>query len=114
MEMLPESLQYLKDKIAITTGASRGIGKATALALASVGAKVVVNYARSSEAAAAVVQTIVDAGGKAIAIQADVSQPEEVDALIKETLAKYSRIDVLVNNAGITKDTLVMRMKLEQ
>ncbi|MGK7898046.1 MAG: 3-oxoacyl-[acyl-carrier-protein] reductase [Xenococcus sp. (in: cyanobacteria)] len=114
MEILPESLQYLKDKVAIATGASRGIGKATAFALASVGAKVVVNYARSSEAAAAVVQTIVDAGGEAIAIQADVSQAEEVEALIKETLAKYSRIDVLVNNAGITKDTLLMRMKLEQ
>ena len=114
MEMMPESLQSLKDKVAIATGASRGIGKSTALALASVGAKVVVNYARSSEAAEEVVQTILDAGGEAIAIQADVSQPEQVDTLIKETLAKYSRIDVLVNNAGITKDTLLMRMKLEQ
>ncbi|MDJ0898130.1 MAG: 3-oxoacyl-[acyl-carrier-protein] reductase [Xenococcus sp. MO_188.B8] len=114
MEMMPDNLQYLKDKVAIITGASRGIGKATALALAAVGAKVVVNYARSSAAADAVVQTIVDAGGEAIAIQADVSKPEEVDALIKETLAKYSRIDVLVNNAGITQDNLLMRMKLEQ
>ncbi len=114
MEMLPESLQNLQNKTAIVTGASRGIGKATALALAAVGAKVVVNYARSSEAAEAVVKTIVDGGGNAIALQADVSQPEEVDRLIKETLAKYGSIDVLVNNAGITKDTLMMRMKLEQ
>ncbi len=114
MEMLPESLQNLQNKTAIVTGASRGIGKATALALAAVGAKVVVNYARSSEAAEAVVKTIVDGGGNAIALQADVSQPEEVERLIKETLAKYGSIDVLVNNAGITKDTLMMRMKLEQ
>ena len=114
MEMLPESLQNLRDKTAIVTGASRGIGKATALALAEVGAKVVVNYARSSDAAEAVVKTITEAGGNALALQADVSQPEEVDRLIKETLAKYGSIDVLVNNAGITKDTLMMRMKLEQ
>ncbi|MDJ0680401.1 MAG: 3-oxoacyl-[acyl-carrier-protein] reductase [Xenococcaceae cyanobacterium MO_167.B52] len=114
MEMLPESLQNLQNKTAIVTGASRGIGKATALALAAVGAKVVVNYARSSEAAEAVVKTIVDGGGNAIAFKADVSQAEEVERLIKETLAKYGSIDVLVNNAGITKDTLMMRMKLEQ
>ena len=114
METLPENLQQLKERVAIVTGASRGIGKATALELAAVGAKVVVNYARSSEAADEVVKTIVDAGGEAIALQADVSQSDQVDHLIKETLDRYSRIDVLVNNAGITKDTLMMRMKLEQ
>ncbi|MDJ0744644.1 MAG: 3-oxoacyl-[acyl-carrier-protein] reductase [Xenococcaceae cyanobacterium MO_167.B27] len=114
MEILPANLQHLQGKTAIVTGASRGIGKATALALATVGAKVVVNYARSSDAADEVVKTIVDGGGDAVALQADVSQPEAVDNLIKETLAKYSSIDVLVNNAGITKDTLLMRMKLEQ
>ena len=114
MERLPDNLQQLKDKVAIVTGASRGIGKATALELAKSGAKVVVNYARSSDAADEVVKTILDAGGEAVALQADVSQSEQVDNLIKETLAKYSRIDVLVNNAGITKDTLMMRMKLEQ
>ena len=114
MEILPANLQHLQGKTAIVTGASRGIGKATALALATVGAKVVVNYARSSDAAEEVVKTIVDGGGDAVALQADVSQPEAVDNLIKETLAKYSSIDVLVNNAGITKDTLLMRMKLEQ
>lgn len=114
MEMLPENQQQLKDKVAIVTGASRGIGKATALELAQQGAKLVVNYARSSDAADEVVKTIIDAGGEAVALQADVSQAEQVDNLIKETLSKYSRIDVLVNNAGITKDTLMMRMKLEQ
>lgn len=114
MELLPENLQYLKDKVAVVTGASRGIGKAAALALASQGAKVVVNYARSSDAAEAIVRQITEAGGEAIAIQADVSQSEQVDNLIKTTLDKFGRIDVLVNNAGITKDTLLLRMKLEQ
>ncbi len=114
MEILPANLQHLQGKTAIVTGASRGIGKATALALAEVGAKVVVNYARSNSAAEEVVKTIIDAGGDAIALQADVSQPEEVNSLIKETLAKYGSIDVLVNNAGITQDNLMMRMKLEQ
>lgn len=114
MELFPENLQYLKDKVAVVTGASRGIGKAAALALASQGAKVVVNYARSSDAAEAVVQEIATAGGEAVALQADVSQAEQVDNLIKQTLDKFGRVDVLVNNAGITKDTLLLRMKLEQ
>ena len=114
MGRLPEQMQTIKDQVAIVTGASRGIGKATTLELASVGAKVVVNYANSSGAADEVVKTIIDAGGEAIALQADVSQAEQVDSLIKETLAKYGRIDILVNNAGITRDTLLMRMKLEQ
>ncbi|MEO0836467.1 MAG: 3-oxoacyl-[acyl-carrier-protein] reductase [Cyanobacteria bacterium J06642_3] len=114
MELLPENLQHLKDKVAIVTGASRGIGKAAALALASQGAKVVVNYARSSDAAQTTVQEIATLGGEAIAVQADVSQSEAVDNLIKTTLDKFGRIDVLVNNAGITKDTLLLRMKPEQ
>ena len=114
MELLPENLQQLKDKVAVVTGASRGIGKAAALALASQGAKVVVNYARSSDAASATVNEIEQAGGEAIALQADVSQSAEVDNLIKATLDKFGRIDVLVNNAGITKDTLLLRMKPEQ
>ncbi|MGL6341171.1 MAG: 3-oxoacyl-ACP reductase family protein, partial [Waterburya sp.] len=114
MELLPENLQHLKDKVAVITGASRGIGKAAALALATQGAKVVVNYARSSEAAEAIAQEINTAGGEAIALQADVSQNAEVDNLIKQTLDKFGRIDILVNNAGITKDTLLLRMKPEQ
>jgi 3-oxoacyl-[acyl-carrier protein] reductase len=114
MELLPENLQHLKDKVAIVTGASRGIGKAAALALVTQGAKVVINYARSSDAAQATVKEITDAGGEAIAVQADVSQSAEVDNLIKATLDQFGRIDVLVNNAGITKDTLLLRMKPEQ
>ncbi len=114
MELLPENLQHLKDKVAVVTGASRGIGKAAALALASQGAKVVVNYARSSDAAEATVKEINKAGAEAIAVQADVSQSDEVDNLIKSTLDKFGRVDVLVNNAGITKDTLLLRMKPEQ
>jgi 3-oxoacyl-[acyl-carrier protein] reductase len=113
MQLLPDNLQRLKNQVAIVTGASRGIGKATALALASEGAKVVVNYANSSTAADDVVKTIIDAGGEAIAQQGDVSVSDQVDNLIKETLDKFGRIDILVNNAGITKDTLLMRMKLE-
>ncbi|MGL5835877.1 MAG: 3-oxoacyl-[acyl-carrier-protein] reductase [Waterburya sp.] len=114
MELLPENLQHLKDKVAVVTGASRGIGKAAALALATQGAKVVVNYARSSEAAEALAQEINAAGGEAVARQADVSKSAEVDNLIKQTLNMFGRIDVLVNNAGITKDTLLLRMKPEQ
>ncbi|AFY36593.1 3-oxoacyl-(acyl-carrier-protein) reductase [[Leptolyngbya] sp. PCC 7376] len=111
MELLPVPQQRLKDQVAIVTGASRGIGKATAIALATEGAKVVINYARSSDAAEALVAEITDAGGEAIALQADVSQADQVDALIKNTLEKWGQIDILVNNAGITKDTLLMRMK---
>ena len=111
MEASQTSSQKLKDKVAIVTGASRGIGRAIALALAAEGAKVVVNYASSSEAAQQVVGAITDAGGNALAFQADVSQEEQVDALLKNTIEKYGRVDVLVNNAGITRDTLLLRMK---
>lgn len=101
----------MQDQVAIITGSSRGIGKAAALALAAEGASVVVNYARSSTAADDVVAEITRAGGSAIALQADVSQEDQVDALIKATKDKFGRIDVLVNNAGITRDTLLLRMK---
>ncbi|NEO85820.1 MAG: 3-oxoacyl-[acyl-carrier-protein] reductase [Spirulina sp. SIO3F2] len=113
MERLPESLQKLQGKVAIVTGASRGIGKAIALHLASEGATVMVNYARSSTAADEVVAEITAAGGAAQAVQADVAQSEQVDALIKTTKDAYGSIDVLVNNAGITRDTLLLRMKPE-
>ena len=103
----------LDGKVAIVTGSSRGIGKAAALALAEQGGKVVVNYARSSDAAEAVVKQIEGMGGEAIALQANVSKADEVDALIKATMDKFGRIDVLVNNAGITRDTLLLRMKPE-
>jgi 3-oxoacyl-[acyl-carrier protein] reductase len=113
MEALPTPLQRLTGKVAIVTGASRGIGRATALALAAEGAKVVVNYASSSAAADQVVADIEALGSEAIALAADVSQSDQVDALIKATMDKWGAIDVLVNNAGITRDTLLLRMKLE-
>jgi len=103
----------LQDKVAIVTGASRGIGRAIALELASQGAKLVVNYASSSSAAEKVVAEIIAAGGEAISLQADVSQAEQVDILINSSLEKFKRIDVLVNNAGITRDSLLLRMKPE-
>jgi 3-oxoacyl-[acyl-carrier protein] reductase len=113
VEILPTNLQQLKDQVAIVTGASRGIGKATAFALARQGAKVVVNYASSSQAADAVVAEITEAGGEAIAIGADVSQADAVDAMVAETKKTFGKIDILVNNAGITRDTLLLRMKPE-
>lgn len=113
MELLPESLQKLRDRVAIVTGASRGIGKAIALELATEGATVVVNYARSSQAAEAVVAQITQAGGNAIALKADVSQLDEANHLIAQTKKELDRVDILVNNAGITRDTLVLRMKLD-
>lgn len=111
--------QSLKGQVAIVTGASRGIGRATALALAAEGAHVVVNYARSSQAADEVVAEIEalpgDAESKpqAIALQADVSQADQVETLFAQVMEKWGRIDVLVNNAGITRDTLLLRMKPE-
>jgi len=104
----------LVGKVAIVTGASRGIGKAIAQALAREGAKLVINYASSATAAEALVQEIQDQGGEAIAQSADVSKPEQVDALFKSAMDKWGRVDILVNNAGITKDTLLLRMKLEE
>jgi 3-oxoacyl-[acyl-carrier protein] reductase len=105
--------KQLEGKVAIVTGASRGIGRSTALALAAEGAAVVVNYASSSGAADAVVAEITAQGGKAIALKADVSQEAEVDQMVETTIAQLGRIDILVNNAGITRDTLLLRMKLE-
>ena len=105
--------QHLSDQVALVTGASRGIGSAIALALAEAGAKVVVNYARSSEAADGIVKKIKDQGGEAVAIQGDVSDAEQVQKLVKEARSQWGSIDVLVNNAGITRDTLLLRMKLE-
>ncbi|MDF5732709.1 MAG: 3-oxoacyl-[acyl-carrier-protein] reductase [Rhizonema sp. PD38] len=113
MEVLPENLQTLRGQVAIVTGASRGIGRAIAQELGKFGANVVVNYASSSDAAEEVVDLITKAEGSAIAIQADVSQAEQVDALLKSVMEKFNRVDILVNNAGITRDTLLLRMKVE-
>ncbi|MCG5057701.1 MAG: 3-oxoacyl-[acyl-carrier-protein] reductase [Limnoraphis sp. WC205] len=114
MDVLPETLQHLKEQVAIITGASRGIGRAIAIALASEGANIVVNYASSSGAADELVSEITQAGGNAIALQADVSQADQVDTLISSVMEKWGRIDILVNNAGITRDTLLLRMKPEE
>ena len=103
----------LDGQTALVTGASRGIGRAVALALAAEGAEVVVNYASSPEAAEAVVAEIQAKGGYAYALKADVSDEASVDDLIKTVLKRSERIDVLVNNAGITRDGLLMRMKTE-
>ena len=103
----------LDGQTALVTGGGRGIGKAIALALAEAGAEVVVNYANSAGAADEVVASINAAGGKAYALKANVSIEEEVDGLIKAVLERSGRLDVLVNNAGITRDGLLMRMKTD-
>ncbi|WP_341528269.1 3-oxoacyl-[acyl-carrier-protein] reductase [Nostoc sp. UHCC 0302] len=114
MEVLSENLQRLQGKVAIVTGASRGIGRAIALELATQGANVIVNYASSSAAAETLVSEITAGGGQAIALQADVSKIDQVDSLINTVIDKFKRIDILVNNAGITRDTLLLRMKPEE
>jgi 3-oxoacyl-[acyl-carrier protein] reductase len=101
----------LAGQVALVTGASRGIGAAIAAELAGAGATVVVNYARSPQAAEAVVAEIQATGGQAWAHQADVGDEQQVEALIKAVLEREGRLDVLVNNAGITRDGLLMRMK---
>jgi 3-oxoacyl-[acyl-carrier protein] reductase len=111
--MATQTEPRLKSSVAIVTGASRGIGRAVALALAQEGAKVAVNYASSSEAADRVVAEIEQMGTEAIASRADVSKADEVDNLIKTVSDRWGQIDILVNNAGITRDTLLLRMKPE-
>jgi 3-oxoacyl-[acyl-carrier protein] reductase len=106
-------LLSLKDKVAIVTGASRGIGRAIALEFARRGAAVVVNYNRSPESAEAVVQEIQAMGGKAAAFQADVSVFQAAQSLIKFAVETFGDLHILVNNAGITKDTLIMMMSEE-
>ncbi|MBU6114604.1 3-oxoacyl-[acyl-carrier-protein] reductase [Mammaliicoccus lentus] len=98
-------------KTALVTGASRGIGKKIALQLGEEGYNIVVNYAGNKEKAEEVVSEIKTFGVDAFAIQANVSEQDEVKAMIKETLNQFGTIDVLVNNAGITRDNLLMRMK---
>ena len=101
----------LAGQVALITGASRGIGAAIARELAAAGATVVVNYASSPEAAEAVVAAIESNGGKAWSHRANVAEEVEVEAMVQAVLEKEGRIDVLVNNAGITRDGLVLRMK---
>ncbi len=103
----------LTNKVAVVTGASRGIGRAIALHLAELGAKVVVNYSGSQEKAEAVVAEIESNGGSAIAVQANVADADAVNTLMKATVETYGSLDILINNAGITRDNLLMRMKEE-
>lgn len=104
----------LENKVAIVTGASRGIGRAIALDLAANGAKVVVNYNASAAAADEVINTIQVNGGEALAVKADVSDFAAAQELVKITLDTYGQIDILVNNAGTTRDTLLLMMSEEQ
>lgn len=104
----------LEQKCAVVTGASRGIGRAIALELASQGAKVVVNYSGSEQKALDVVAEIVENGGEAIAVQANISDNDSVQALMKKAVDTYGSLDILVNNAGITRDNLIMRMKEDE
>jgi 3-oxoacyl-[acyl-carrier protein] reductase len=94
-------MSKLAGKVAVVTGASKGIGAGIAKALAAQGASVVVNYASSSAGADAVVQAITDSGGKAIAVKGDVSKAADAEALIGEAISAYGRLDILVNNAGV-------------
>jgi 3-oxoacyl-[acyl-carrier protein] reductase len=102
----------LKDKVALVTGASQGIGRATSVALAGAGAKVAV-AARTEDKLAALVAEIQAAGGEALAVPMDVADAAQVKTGFQQALAKFGRLDILVNNAAITRDTLALRMKLE-
>ncbi|MBZ0300764.1 MAG: 3-oxoacyl-[acyl-carrier-protein] reductase [Anaerolineae bacterium] len=106
-------MSQLADRIAVVTGASRGIGRGIALELAKRGATVLVNYHASADAANAVVEQIQAGGGTALAVQADVSTEDGANALIKAAGDAYGKIDILVNNAGTTRDNVIMMMKPE-
>ena len=105
--------KMLKNKIALITGAGRGIGRAIAIALAKEGAEVVINYNGSEERAKEVKQTIEENGGKASIYKCNVSDFTACEAMIKDIVKEYGHLDILVNNAGITKDGLIMKMKEE-
>ncbi|WP_419895548.1 3-oxoacyl-[acyl-carrier-protein] reductase [Macrococcus psychrotolerans] len=101
-------------KAALVTGSSRGIGRSIALALADEGFNIIVNYSGNEQKAKQVVQAIIDKGQKAVAIKADVSNHEEVKSMIDQSIATFGSLDCIVNNAGITRDNLAMRMKREE
>lgn len=102
----------LKGQSALVTGASSGIGQAVAIALANDGANVVVNYVTHHEAADGVVKQITDNGGNAMAIKADVSNENEVQSMFQQMIAEYGTIDILINNAGVQKDSPLESMSL--
>jgi len=103
----------LQGKVALVTGASRGIGAVVACRLAQAGAKVGVNYHASVDAATQVVDSITKAGGEALLVGGDVSQQETAEAIIKQVVDHWGNIDILINNAGINRDRLLIRMKPE-
>ncbi|WP_274651576.1 3-oxoacyl-[acyl-carrier-protein] reductase [Paenibacillus humicola] len=103
----------LTGKIALVTGASRGIGRAIAIALAEAGADVAINYAGGESAAAETAKAVEAAGRRALIVQANVGKSAEFDAMAKQVIETFGTIDILVNNAGITRDNLIMRMKEE-
>ena len=103
----------LQGEIALVTGGSRGIGRACALKLAEAGAEVIVNYVSNSDKAQAVCQEIESKGGKASAVKFDVSNPAEIDSAIEQILKEKKKVSILVNNAGITHDGLMMRYAVE-
>lgn len=111
-EMLNNEL--LKGKVALVTGASRGIGKAIALSLAKCGATVIVNYNGSKESAELVVEEIKNMGNESEAYKCNVADYSECESMIKDILSRYGKVDVLVNNAGITRDNLILGMKEEE
>jgi 3-oxoacyl-[acyl-carrier protein] reductase len=100
----------LKDKVAIVTGSSRGVGRAIALAFGEQGADVVVNYSSSQTAADEVIKGIMTFGSRAVAIKADIAQKTEVDMLFKAAMDRFGRIDILVNNAGFTRPNMMLKM----
>ncbi|MFD1777861.1 3-oxoacyl-[acyl-carrier-protein] reductase [Fredinandcohnia salidurans] len=104
----------LNGKVALVTGASRGIGRTIAIELAKAGAKVAVNYSGSEQKANEVVDEIKALGQEAFAIQANVSDADSVTNMVKEVISTFGSLDILVNNAGITRDNLLMRMKEEE
>lgn len=106
-------MSQLTDRVAVVTGAGRGIGRAIALELAQRGAAVVVNYNSSAVAAESLVDEIKSAGGQALAFQADVGTEDGANALIKAAADTYDKLDILVNNAGTTRDNVIMMMKAE-
>lgn len=106
--------RMLDGKIAVVTGASRGIGRQIALTMAAEGATVIVNYNGSAAKAEGVVTEICEAGGQAEAVQCNVADYAKTEEMMKNIIAKYKKIDILVNNAGITKDNLLMKMSEEE